>query len=125
MFLALHATGTIPTRSNGMGLRSCEGFSRRIGRSVLSLSLLLWLLAVPASARTPDLPNSVAISLATIPFKMVHSKILVPVRINDSEVYDFVLDTGSPVMLLAAPELAPAMRLAFGERLVLEGAGEW
>ncbi|MEM7350406.1 MAG: PDZ domain-containing protein [Acidobacteriota bacterium] len=61
--------------------------------------------------------------VARVPFELVNRKILLPVRINGSAVYDFVLDTGSPVMLLSAPELAPAMRLASGGRLTLKGAG--
>jgi len=60
---------------------------------------------------------------ATIPFELVNHKIILPVRINASSSYDFMLDTGSPVMLLTSPEIAPAMRLATDQPIRLTGAG--
>ncbi len=75
--------------------------------------------AAPAAA--PPVSNT---GVLRVPFQLVRHKILVPVRINGSAVYDFVLDSGSPAMLLAAPELAPSMGLDLGERLRLHGAGK-
>ncbi|MEM7582899.1 MAG: PDZ domain-containing protein [Acidobacteriota bacterium] len=87
---------------------------------------ILLLLALVSAASRPAAETRLAVDarLATVPFKMVQGKILLPVRVNGSQIYDFVLDTGSPVMLLAAPELAPAMKLEPGRRLTLSGAGD-
>ncbi len=62
-------------------------------------------------------------TVATVPFQIERNKILVPVSINGSESYDFLLDTGSPMTLVALPELAAPMRLAPTERIVINGAG--
>ncbi len=122
------------------GLHSCKGFVQRWARSapalwVLVLSVLapgLFLPKHPAMASPHTVGSQAPVGSqtavdakpATIPIKLVHNKILLPVRINGSEVFDFVLDTGSPVMLLAAPELAPSMKLQRGGRLTLNGAGD-
>ncbi len=79
--------------------------------------------ALAAASSSGELLPSTA-RVATVPFKLVHNKVLIPVRINGSAVYDFVLDTGSPVMLLAAPELASSMKLERGRRLTMNGAGK-
>ena len=75
------------------------------------------LLAGPAGGETAD--------ARVVPFHLVRHKILLPVSVNGSPSYDFVLDTGSPVMLLADPELAVPMKLDLGgRRLKLSGAGK-
>ncbi len=103
------------------------------GRKPFAIAFFLGLAALAMSAvaevprvLAPGSPATLDAGAATfrVPFRLVRHKILVPVRVNGSAVYDFVLDTGSPAMLLAAPELAPAMKLELGERLKLYGAGK-
>ena len=101
------------------------GAIRRLARLVLLCLCAGWMLfpdvVTAASPSGQVLPGDARVT--TVPFKLIHNKILVPVRINGSAIYDFVLDTGSPVMLLAAPELADSMQLERGRRLTMHGAG--
>ncbi len=100
--------------------------------AALSGSILLVVAAVPRlAAEVPARPAASAAVVsaadavvARVPFRLVRHKILLPVRVNGSAVYDFVLDSGSPAMVLAAPELVAPMRLELGERLRLHGAGK-
>lgn len=108
-------------------MRSLNRFRARA--LLAALAVLAWgvgvLAAGAATAASPSGRAGASESrIATVPFQLVHNKILIPVRVNGSAVYDFVLDTGSPVMLLAAPELAGAMRLERGRKLTMHGAGK-
>ncbi len=98
----------------------CFTFSQTsLIRVVLALSLLTAVSPV-AGAGSPA-----GVRATVVPFELVRHKILLPVSVNGSPAYDFVLDTGSPVMLVADPELAAPMRLDLeNHNMMLNGAGK-
>ena len=94
-------------------------------RRVVAWSALLLSFASTALGAGPPSGAPAARPVATVPFELVRHKILLPVSINGSPAYDFVLDTGSPVMLLADPGLVESMKLDLEDHdMMLNGAGK-
>ena len=53
----------------------------------------------------------------------LHPHVLVPVHVNDSEPFAFVLDTGAPVTGLIGNSRTERLQLPLGRRLAMGGSG--
>ena len=60
----------------------------------------------------------------TMPFKVYSNLIVVPVRIDDSDTLNFILDTGVNSIFITDPVLAEKMGLKYVREVLISGAGE-
>ncbi|WP_240773404.1 aspartyl protease family protein [Pontibacter sp. SGAir0037] len=58
-----------------------------------------------------------------IPFKLVHNLIIIPVRINDSQPLNFILDTGVKNMLITKLHYNDSLQLKNPKKISIQGLG--
>jgi hypothetical protein len=104
-----------------------------IGLTVLAAAVFLGFVVARISivqakwrvATRSDLQALMGPTVAQVPFTIVCNHIVVPVRINDSEAIDVLLDTGMPLegLILLDRELASQIGLEYSGRIELGGGG--
>jgi predicted aspartyl protease len=62
--------------------------------------------------------------VATLPFKLVDQKILIPISVNGSQTLNFVLDTGSPATVIIASHKTNDLELKTEGKLFVGGVGD-
>jgi len=60
----------------------------------------------------------------TIPFQMHANLIIVPVKVNDSDTLQFILDTGVSSVIITDPNVLSRQKLNITRQVTLSGAGE-
>ncbi len=93
--------------------------------------MLIWFVLTGLASLIPSAIKTTATTHtseehAPIPFKLMRNKIIVPVRVNDSEELRIILDTGMPSdgLLLFEKKLADKLNLSGTNRYRISGAGE-
>lgn len=97
-----------------------------IRQVLLIWSIFMGFVTLNASAHKPTDATHISGKTNPIPFKLIRKKIIVPVRVNDSEELSIILDTGMPSdgLLLFEKKLADKLKLTGANRYRISGAGK-
>lgn len=83
-----------------------------------------WFALAPAGAQLPASTATFGDATVTVPFRLVHDFIVIPVMLNGRGPFQLILDTGSPVILIPDTSLARRLDLQVVGEAIVGGVGD-
>ncbi|UZR95548.1 PDZ domain-containing protein [Chondrinema litorale] len=98
-------------------------------RGIYKLVLTIWIAVTSIQVNAQELIGNFDIikkskKPISIPFKMIHNLILIPIRINNSDTLQFVLDTGVSTTIITGLPNGESLSLNYTKEMDLSGLGE-